>query len=61
MMAIIFGLIYITELHLLIGVDGKIARTMTINLRAHKGCQCVAYFDSLSEVLVYCFHDTKII
>ena len=30
MMAIIFGLIYITELHLLIGVDGKIASTMTI-------------------------------
>jgi len=30
MVAIIFGLIYITELHLLIGVDGKISSTMTI-------------------------------
>ena len=30
MVAIIFGLIYITELPLLIGVDGKIASTMTI-------------------------------
>ena len=53
MMAIIFGLIYIMELHLLI------ASTMTI-CGLIKDAN-VLHTLTLSEVLVYCFHDTKII